>query len=176
MFHCSRFNSYFVLMADFIAIVADGIATNYYKWYDSVEYGIATSMLADIFAKYMMADVIATCGRWNGHMFLIRLMLLPLWQMEWPHGWNVSRQILLPWWQMGQATGSIYFNFSSLLLIRTSSHIWGRWYLPMLLFKDGLLTLTNIDSLISLERFCSSLPTMLKFSSEVVWPVVLLWS
>ena len=77
---------------------------------------------------------------------------------------------------MELATGSIYFNFSSLLLIRTSSHIWGRWYLPMFLFKDGLSTRINIDSLISLERFCSSLPTMLKFLSEVVWPLVLLQS
>ena len=82
MFHCSRCNSYFVWIADVIAIMADGIATNYYKWYDSVADGIATSMLADVIAKYMMADVIATCGRWNGHMFLIRLMLLPWWQME----------------------------------------------------------------------------------------------
>ena len=76
----------------------------------------------------------------------------------------------------GKATGSVYFNFSSLLLITTSSHICGRWYLPMCLFRDGLLTLINIGSLISLARFCSSLSTMLKFSSEVVWPVVLLWS
>ena len=42
-----------------------------------------------------------------------------------------------------------------MLLIRTSSHIWGRWYLPMFLFRDGILTLMNIDSFISLERFCS---------------------
>ena len=39
-----------------------------------------------------------------------------------------------------------------MLLIRTSPHICGRWYLPMFLFRDGLLTLMNIDSLISLER------------------------
>ena len=44
--------------------------------------GIATSMLADGITKYLMADVIATFGRWNGHIFLIRLMLLSLWQME----------------------------------------------------------------------------------------------
>ena len=50
-------------MADGIAIVADGIATNYYKWYDSVADGITTSLLADVTAKYMMADVIAICGR-----------------------------------------------------------------------------------------------------------------
>ena len=44
-----------------------------------------------------------------------------------------------------------------MLFIRTSSHTCGRWYLPMFLFRDGLLTLMNIDSFISLERFCSSL-------------------
>ena len=54
-------------------------------------------------------------------------------------------------------TGS-YFNFSSMLMIRTSSHTCGRWYLPMFLLRDGLLTLMNIDSFINLERFCSSLP------------------
>ena len=32
----------------------------------------------------------------------------------------------------------------------------------MFLFRDGLLTLINIDSFISLERFCSSLPTTVK--------------
>ena len=35
-------------MADVIAIVADGIATNYYNCYDGVADGIATSMLADV--------------------------------------------------------------------------------------------------------------------------------
>ena len=38
------------------------------------------------------------------------------------------------------ATGS-YLSLSSVLLIRTSSHTCGRWYLPMFLFRDGLLTL-----------------------------------
>ena len=38
-----------------------------------------------------------------------------------------------------------------MLFIRTSSHTCGRWYLPMYLFRDGLLTLMNIDSFISLE-------------------------
>ena len=56
-------------VADVIAIVADGIATNYCKWYDSVVDGITTSLLADVIAKCMMFDVIATCGRWNGHLF-----------------------------------------------------------------------------------------------------------
>ena len=99
------------------------------------------------------------CGRWNSHM-----------------GCNVIKADLITLVADGKATRSIYFSFSSVLLIRTSCHIWGRWYLPMFLFRDGLLTFMNIDSLISLERFCSSLPTMLKFASDVVWPVVLQWS
>ena len=61
-----------------------------------------------------------------------------------------------------------YFSLSSMLLIRTSSHICGRWYLLMFLFRDAFLTLMNIDSLISLERFCSSLPTILKLFKVVV--------
>ena len=33
------------------------------------------------------------------------------------------------------------FILSSEVLNRISSHMWGRWYLPMLMFRDGLLTL-----------------------------------
>ena len=36
------------------------------------------------------------------------------------------------------ATGS-YFSLSSMLLIRTSSHACGRWYLPMFLLRDGFI-------------------------------------
>ena len=67
----------------------------------------------------------------------------------------------------GITTGS-YLSLSSMLFIGTSSHTCGRWYLPMFLFKDGLLTLMNIDSFISLERFFSSLPTILKLLMLVV--------
>ena len=62
------------------------------------------------------------------------------------------------------------------MLNRTSSHICGRWYLPMFLFRDGLLTLMYRASFIALLRFWSSLPTMLKFSTLMLWPVVLKWS
>ena len=44
--------------------------------------------------------------------------------------------------------------------------MWGRWYLPMFLFRDGLLTLMYKASLMAFMRFCSSLSTMLKFSIE----------
>ena len=96
------------------------------------------------------------------------LMLLP-WQIGIGHiGWNCLRQMSMPLWQMLSPLGH-YCSLSSMLLIRTSSHMCGRWYFPMFLFRDGLLTLMNIDSLISLERFCSSLPTMLKLFKVILW-------
>ena len=91
------------------------------------------------------------------------------------HCWNgvVSRQMF----SLGRCYSQrVLFHFSSVMLIRTSSHTWGRWYLPMFLFRDGLLTLIYIDSLINLERPCSSLPTMLKLLIVVEWPLMLLWS
>ena len=38
------------------------------------------------------------------------------------------------------------------MLIKTLSQIWGKLNLPMLLLKVGLLTLTNMDSLIYLAK------------------------
>ena len=80
-------------------------------------------------------------------------------------GWEYLWQMLMPLAD-GMATGSVYFNFSSEVLNRTSSHMCGRWYLPMFLLRDGLLTLMYIASLIVLMRFCFSLPTILKFSID----------
>ena len=54
----------------------------------------------------------------------------------------------------------------------TPSHIWGRLYLPMFLFRVGLLTLMYMDSLIVLTKPFFSLHTMLKLSIVVWWPVV----
>ena len=101
------------------------------------------------------------------------------WQMEWPpQGVFVNTgRCYLPgdrwiittigrcYYQVadGIATGSDYSNLSSGLLSRTSSHMCGRWYLPIFLFRDGLLTLMNNASFIHLLRFWSSLPTMLSF-------------
>ena len=61
-------------------------------------------------------------------------------------------------------------------MYRTSSHIWGRWYLPMFLFRDGSLTLMNRASLIALVRFWSSLPTIVKLLMLMLWPEMLQWS
>ena len=67
-------------------------------------------------------------------------------------------------WLMELTWVSIYFNLSSEMLSRTSSQICGRWYLPIFLFRDGLLTLMYKASLMSLMRFWSSLPNMEKLS------------
>ena len=51
------------------------------------------------------------------------------------------------------ATVSLYFNFSSEMLSRTSSQICARWYLPMFLLRDGLLALMYRASFMVLKRF-----------------------
>ena len=70
-------------------------------------------------------------------------------------------------WPLGQ------FNFNSDVVCRTSSHIWGKWYLPMFLFRDGSLTLMNRASLIALVRFWPSLPTIVKSLMLMLWPEML---
>ena len=79
---------------------------------------------------------------------------------------------MVAWWNShwGQ------FSFNSDVVCRTSSHIWGRWYLPMFLFRDGSLTLMNKASFIALVRFWSSLPTIVKLLMLILWPEMLQWS
>ena len=57
-----------------------------------------------------------------------------------------------------------YLNLSSGVLNRTPSQIYGIWYLPVFLFRDGSFTLMNIASFIVLVRFCDFLPTMMELS------------
>ena len=71
---------------------------------------------------------------------------------------------------------SIYFKFSSEVLSGTSSHICGRWYLPIFLFRDGLFTLMYRASFMVLMRIWSSLPSMEKLSIVTAWPEMLRWS
>ena len=88
------------------------------------------------------------------------------WQMEWPLQGGFKYQLvnLIMKWQMEYPYCQGYFNLSSEVISRTSSHMCGRWYLPMFLLRDGLLTLMYYASFIALLRFWSSLPTMLKLS------------
>ena len=101
-------------------------------------------------------------GRWNSHyrVFLYTLADgIARRQMDYYSNGRCWCQVA-----DGIATGSDYSSFNSEVLIRTSSHMCGRWYLPMFLLRDGLLTLMNSASFIHLLRFWSSLPTMLKLS------------
>ena len=58
--------------------------------------------------------------------------------------------------------GNYLFNLRPGVLIKRLSHIWGKLNLPTLLFRVGLLTLINMDSLIYLDKWCPSLPIILK--------------
>ena len=86
-----------------------------------------------------LADVLAIMARWYSHVYVYRL----------------EKADVIALLADVMATGS-YFSLSSMLLIRTSSHTCGRWYLPIFLFRDGLLTLMNIDSFINLEKLYMS--------------------
>ena len=87
-----------------------------------------TAMVADVIATYIssvLADVIAMVVD-----VLTTQGLYIVWQMLRSYVWLVELPHV-----------SIYFKFSSEMLSRTSSHICGRWYLPMFLLRDGLLAL-----------------------------------
>ena len=128
--------------------------------------------------------------------YIVRQMLLPsfLWKMLKPHKFWTFCNKCDGWCYClvaeGMATagwlchfGRCYchgswscFNFNSEVLSRTSSQMWGRWYLPIFLLRDGLLTLIYNASFIALLRFWSSLPIILKLSMVTWWPVMLVWS
>ena len=69
-----------------------------------------------------------------------------------------------------------YLTFNSGKFSSTSPHMYDSWFLPIFLLRDGLLSLMKMVSLMHLAKFWSSLPTMLKLSIDISWPVVLWWS
>ena len=68
--------------------------------------------------------------------------------------------------------GHYLFIFSSGMDCNNPSHRCGRLYFPMFLFHVGLLTLMYMASFIALAILWSSLPIILKFSTNVMWPVL----
>ena len=69
------------------------------------------------------------------------------------------------WYYLGSI---IYFILTSEMLNSTSSQMCGIWYLPMFLFRDGLLTLICRASLMVPIRFWFSLPTIAKLSRLIL--------
>ena len=115
--------SFVLRMADVIAMWQDGTATFILKdgrCYCHVADGIATLYI-------VMADVNAK------------------WQMELPLRVDDGTWLdVITKLADGIAIGlffPFYVNFSSEMLCRTSPQMCGRWYVPMFLFRDGLLTL-----------------------------------
>ena len=75
----------------------------------------------------------------------------------------------------GWSCGRDYLRWKSGVLNRASSHMWDNWNLPMLLLRNGSLTLMYMASLMVLVMYMS-LPTVEKLSTLVWWPVVLVCS
>ena len=92
-----------------------------------------------------LADVIAMSGGWNNYLSMqLRQMLLLGWFGCYSHQGGVVLA--------DGIARSAYFNLSSEMLCRTSSHMCGRWYLPIFLLRDGLFTLIYRASFMVLRR------------------------
>ena len=83
---------------------------------------------------YLYWQMLLPSGRWNSHLVIVLADVIAKWQMEWPLQGGVLADVIAMW-QMEQPLGLIILSLSSEVLNRTSSHIWGRWYLPMFLFR-----------------------------------------
>ena len=70
---------------------------------------------------------------------------------------------------------SHFFSLSSGIVNKILSHMCGRLYFPMFLFRVGLLTLMNMASWMVLAILFSSLPRILKLSIDVMWPLMFWW-
>ena len=167
-----------IFLADFIAMVHDRCYCH--------------GIMADVIALHLFVlwQMLLPCSDWQMLLPILRgrcqttslffnflqqvwmAEVIAQWQMQWP-----LLHDFIQFCGRCYSHGSwSYFNFSSEVLNRTSFQMWGRWYLPMFLLRDGLLTLMYSASFIALLRFWSSLPTILKLSVVTWWPVLLLWS
>ena len=63
--------------------------------------------------------------------------------------------VVCPWWFR-----SVYLSQGSLVMNKTSSHMWDNCYFPMFLLCDGSLTFIYITSLMVIVRLFESLPIM----------------
>ena len=98
-------------------------------WGVLFEADVITSIdMADVIACLFMADVIVIEADVITSIDKADVIAYLFWLMLLPCGWCYATRV-------------IYFNFSSGMLFRTPSHMWGRWYLPIFLLRDGLFTL-----------------------------------
>ena len=98
---------------------------------------VVTTFFVTISLFCKVADVIAiVCGRWKttkcSYMMLADVIAMVVDGITTQGGFYLAD---------GITTDQLYFNFSSAMFNRTSSHMCGRWNLPTFLFRDGLLAL-----------------------------------
>ena len=79
--------------------------------------------VADGITTCVMADVITICCRWNGHIFFDMADVFVIVADGIATWLECFKADLITLVVDGKATGSIYFSFSSVLLMRTSSYI-----------------------------------------------------
>ena len=71
---------------------------------------------------------------------------------------------MLGWLELAfPTTWACLFKVRPGVLSKSLSHMWGKLNLQIFLFKMGLLTLINMDSLIFIAKPCPSLPIIWKF-------------
>ena len=108
--HCGRWNCHILLINSIIVWQMEEPHMCWLMLLPAVADGIATCV---------MANVITTCHRWNNHLFWYGWCCCHCGRLNSHIGWNVVKPDLITMVADGKATGSIYFNFSSVLLIKT---------------------------------------------------------
>ena len=136
-----------ILCNDSITL-ADVIA-NFYLWQILLPSIPCLMLLPLIFFGIIslyckVADVVAIiCGRWKTticlYVMLADVIAMVVDQQPPRVGFCLADVIAMV--ADGITTGQLYFNFSSEMFNRTSSHMCDRWNLPTFLFRDGLLAL-----------------------------------
>ena len=105
---------------------------------------VTTFLFVAISLYCKVADVVAiVCGRWKTtnclYAMLADAIAMVVDGITTYGGFYLADVIAMV--ADGITTGQLYFNSSSEMFNRTSSHICGRWNLPTFLFRDGLLAL-----------------------------------
>ena len=99
-------------------------------------------LLSAYFARWPML-LPYVCSRWKTteylYMMLIDVIAMVIDGMTTQVGLYLADVIAMV--ADGITAGQLYFNFSSEMFNRTSSHVCGGWNLPTFLFRDGLLAL-----------------------------------
>ena len=128
-----------------VSITLAGVIAKLLLWQILLPY-ILWWMLLPLFVTISffckVADVIVImCGRWKTtkclNMMLADVIAMVVYGITTQGGFYLADVIAMV--ADGITTGQLYFNLSSKMFNRISSHMCGRWNLPTFLFRDWLL-------------------------------------